>query len=290
MTMDRDPRREGAALGPSVAMGAAAIAAVAALVAFWAQADTQVFGATCAASLLAFGVGLVWWARRAMPDEVATDVREELASSPEERAELAATFARGSESISRRKLLVGAALTVTGAYAALAVSLLRSLAPQPDPMLRHTAWRSAGRVVSAAGDPVKAADLKVGGVLTVYPQDHVGEPDAQTLLIRVRASDLRLPAGRETWAVEGTVAYSKVCTHAGCPVGLFEEEENLLLCPCHQSTFDVLRGAVPTSGPAARPLPQLPLAVDAEGYLVAQGDYDSPIGPGFWNMTAGGGG
>jgi ubiquinol-cytochrome c reductase iron-sulfur subunit len=284
-----EPRGTARTLEPAVVMLAAAIAALAALVAYWLQAGTQVFGGLCAASLLLAGIGLVWWARWAMPDELATDEREELASSPEERAELAATFTRGSQEISRRRLLVGAVVTVTGAYAALAVSLLRSLAPEPEPILRHTAWQPSTRVVSAAGQPVKPDDLKVGGFMTVYPEAHVGDADAQTLLIRVKAGDLQLPAGRESWAVDGTIAYSKVCTHAGCPVGLFQEEESLLLCPCHQSTFDVLRGAVPTSGPAARPLPQLPLSVDADGYLVAQSDYDTPIGPGFWNITAGSG-
>jgi len=275
-------------LGPAAVMLAAAITALAALVAFWMQADTQVFGGLCAASLLLAGIGLVCWARHAMPDELATDEREDLASTAAERAELAATLASGGESISRRRLLIGAVVTVTSAYAALGLSLLRSLAPEPDPVLRHTAWQGSARVVNAAGRPVRPDDLKVGGVMTVYPENHLGDARAQTLLIRVRAGDLRLPAGRDSWAVDGTVAYSKVCTHAGCPVGLFQEEEHLLLCPCHQSTFDVLSGAQPTSGPAARPLPQLPLAVDGDGYLVAQSDYDTPIGPGFWNMTAGG--
>ncbi len=85
------------------------------------------------------------------------------------------------------------------------------------------------------------------------------------------------------WVVDGIVAYSKLCTHVGCPVGLYQAQEALLLCPCHQSTFDVLAGAEPIFGPAARPLPQLPLAVDDEGYLVATGDFEAPVGPGFWD-------
>ena len=84
-------------------------------------------------------------------------------------------------------------------------------------------------------------------------------------------------------AVGDVVAYSKVCPHAGCPVGLYEPDTHRLYCPCHQSVFDVLDAAEPKSGPATRPLPQLPLAVDADGYLVARSDYTEPIGPGFWN-------
>jgi ubiquinol-cytochrome c reductase iron-sulfur subunit len=95
-----------------------------------------------------------------------------------------------------------------------------------------------------------------------------------------------LPGERAAWAPEGCVGYSKICTHAGCPVGLYRSEAHQLLCPCHQSTFDVLRGAVPVFGPAARPLPQLPMEVDADGYLVARGDFHEPVGPSFWNVTS----
>ena len=270
--------------GPVGALLGAAVVALAATVAYWAGADTQLFGGLAAVSLLLAGIGLVWWAKWAMPDEEESEEREELASSAEERAEFSATFVRGQQAISRRRLLVGSVVAVAGAYAALGLSLLRSLAPNPDPILRHTAWQKGSRLVTANGEPLLASDLRFGGVATVYPEAHVGDADAQTLLIKLQPSRLQLPAGHEGWAYDGIVAYSKVCTHAGCPVGLYQEEEHLLLCPCHQSTFDVRRGAQPTSGPAARPLPQLPIDVDADGYLVAQSDYQTPIGPGFWNM------
>jgi ubiquinol-cytochrome c reductase iron-sulfur subunit len=103
------------------------------------------------------------------------------------------------------------------------------------------------------------------------------------VLVRVEASRLRPRPGRETWAPEGNVAYSKICTHVGCPVGLYQAPTHELVCPCHQSTFDVLDGARPKFGPATRSLPQLPLAVDQEGFLVAQGDFDEPVGPGYWS-------
>ena len=127
--------------------------------------------------------------------------------------------------------------------------------------------------------------LSVGGTITVFPEGAEQAGDAQVVLIRVAPGRNRPRRGRETWAPEGNVAYSKICTHVGCPVGLYQEDTHELVCPCHQSTFDVLDGARPRFGPATRPLPQLPLAVDGEGYLVAQSDFTEPVGPGFWNRS-----
>lgn len=269
-----------------LALLTAAVAAIAAVVAYWLGASTQVFGGFCALSLLLAGVGLASWASWGMPDELVTEERGELASTVEDRAEFAGTFARGGEAISRRRLLAGGVVAIVGAYTALGLSLLRSLAPNPS-ALRHTAWSPGARLVDSSGATFKPADLRVDGVLTVYPEGHVGDANAQTVLIRVRPGLLRLPAERRAWAKGDVVAYSKVCTHAGCPVGLYQAEQHVLLCPCHQSTFDVLRGAVPISGPAARALPQLPLEVDDQGFLVAQADYATPVGPGFWDLPAG---
>ena len=133
------------------------------------------------------------------------------------------------------------------------------------------------------GVPVRASDLEVGSVLTVFPEGAPRAEDSATLLIRVAEGELRLPPERLAWAPGGLVAYSKICTHVGCPVGLYQRATQQLLCPCHQSTFDVLEGARPVFGPATRSLPQLPLRVDDEGFVVADGDFPEPIGPGFWN-------
>jgi ubiquinol-cytochrome c reductase iron-sulfur subunit len=187
--------------------------------------------------------------------------------------------------VTRRTFLVRAAIGAVAALgAALAIPAL-SLGPRPGRTLFRTAWTPRARLVDGDGRPVAAADVSEGSVQTVFPEGAVGSADAQTLLIRVNPSDLALPPGREGWTPDGCVAYSKLCTHAGCPVGLYRDADHALLCPCHQSTFDVLRGAVPTFGPATRPLPQLALAVDGEGYLVAQRDFAEPVGPSFWNMT-----
>jgi quinol---cytochrome c reductase iron-sulfur subunit len=281
-------RRLWRAFEPVWALLGAAISAVAAVAAFWLGADIQLFGGLSALSLLLAGLGLAWWADWGMPDELVTEPREELASTPQDRAEFAATFARGGQAISRRRVLAASVITLIGAYFALAVSMVRSLAPNPYSILDHTAWKSGARVVTTGGDPLKPADVRIDSVLTVFPDGHVGEADAQTLLIRVRPDLLQLPSDRQSWATDGIVAYSKVCTHAGCPVGLYQAEQHLLLCPCHESTFDVLRGAQPIAGPAARALPQLPLTVDGEGFLVAQADYSTQVGPSFWDMPTGG--
>jgi ubiquinol-cytochrome c reductase iron-sulfur subunit len=118
-------------------------------------------------------------------------------------------------------------------------------------------------------------------VVTVFPEAHEDAADSQTLLIRLPAG-VSAPGPRD-WSVSGVVAFSKICTHAGCPVGLYQAETQELFCPCHQSTFSVPEGAKPTFGPATRPLPQLPIGVNDDGYVIALSDYTEPVGPGFWN-------
>ena len=152
-------------------------------------------------------------------------------------------------------------------------------------MLYVTNWHKGSALVKADGTKVLATDLEVGGVLTVFPEGHAGGAISQTILIRPSFQDIVTKPGRETWGPQGYLAYSKVCTHAGCPVGLYQELTQQLLCPCHQSLFDVMTGANPVFGPAPRPLPQLPLEIDSQGYLRAQSGFDEPIGPGFWERA-----
>jgi ubiquinol-cytochrome c reductase iron-sulfur subunit len=123
----------------------------------------------------------------------------------------------------------------------------------------------------------------VGSVVTAFPEGYDTRiAEGATLLIRVRQEELALPPARRDWAVDGIVAYSKLCTHAGCPVGLYAQESNQLLCPCHHSIFDVLDGAKPIEGPAPHPLPQLPLGVSGDGFLEARGDFSGPVGAAWW--------
>jgi ubiquinol-cytochrome c reductase iron-sulfur subunit len=168
-----------------------------------------------------------------------------------------------------------------GAFAILGVAPFVALARRPAPT--GTAWTRGARVVDPDGMPVRADTLVEGAVETVFPADHVGAPESATLLIRLPADVLRVEPGREGWAPDGNVAYSKICTHAGCPVALYRHESYQLYCPCHGSLFDVLDAARPIGGPATRALPQLALDVDSDGYLIARGDYTEPVGPDQWD-------
>lgn len=224
------------------------------------------------------GTGIVVWAVALIdsPEEV-----EERTSLIED----AGDAAPDAPQVTRRTLLVrllGAAGIALGG--GIAIPAL-SLGPRPGQSLFRTAWTPGARLVDGEGNLVRVADIGPEQVLTVYPEGYAGSADSQTVIVKVDPETLELPAGREDWTPEGCVAYSKICTHAGCPVGLYRAESHELLCPCHQSTFDVLKGAEPTFGPAARALPQLPLAIDENGYLTAQADYPEPVGPSFWNMT-----
>jgi ubiquinol-cytochrome c reductase iron-sulfur subunit len=253
-------------------------------VVYVAGGQTQLEGIFLCLALGGIGIGLVGWAKRFMPTQEETEERGRLESTEEEVAAFTADFEAGERALGRRSLLVKLAL---GAFGALGLALLfpvRSLGPRPGRGLKRTAYAQGPiRVVTEDGRFVRPSELADGGLATVWPEGHREAADAPTLLIRVDEDELRLPDDRRDWTVEGIVAYSKLCTHTGCPVGLYQQEEKLLLCPCHQSTFDVLDGAKPVFGPAARPLPQLPLSVDDEGYLIATGDFDGPVGGGFWD-------
>ncbi len=167
--------------------------------------------------------------------------------------------------------------------------LLRSLGPLPKGTLFHTDWRKGTYAVDSSGRRITKGELAVGSIVTIYPEGKQntdrGQAVDQTVLIRISNEDFTTQKGRETWGPKGYIAYSKVCTHLGCPVGLYEQQLQLLVCPCHQSMFNVTNGAIPQFGPAPRPLPQLPLYIDADGYIRAQNDYDQPVGPGFWERS-----
>jgi ubiquinol-cytochrome c reductase iron-sulfur subunit len=244
--------------------------------------NPQVEGILLALALGGLGVAIVVWAIGLMNAPVEEEPRHPFGSPV---AVEATRQALDVDEISRRRFLVR---LLGGAGGMLTAALLLpafSLGPHPGRALFQTGWRKGARVVGSDGQPIRPADLDLDAVQTVFPEGAVGRADSQTLLIKLRPTDLQLTADRQAWAPDGVVGYSKICTHAGCPVGLYRAEDHSLLCPCHQSTFDVLRGAVPTFGPAARPLPQLPLVVDGDGYLVARGDYPEPVGPSFWDMT-----
>jgi ubiquinol-cytochrome c reductase iron-sulfur subunit len=254
-------------------------------VVYWEGGQPQAEGILLAVVLGGIGVGIVLWAKHFMPTEEVAEDRHPMESSEEDIAAFAADFQAGGSSLQRRRVLVA---TAGGACAALGVALLfpiRSLGPRPGRGFKQTAYKAGNiRVVDENGTPVHPRDLPVDGFITVWPDGHTDDADASTLLIHFRGDqDFRPKAGREDWTVDDIVAYSKLCTHVGCPVGLYQSRLGLLLCPCHQSTFDVMRHAKPIFGPAARSLPQLPLGLDGDGFIIATGDFSDPVGPGFWD-------
>jgi ubiquinol-cytochrome c reductase iron-sulfur subunit len=269
--------------------GLASIAGVALLGLYALGGQTQVEGILLATALGWIGLGIVLWAQHLLPTEVTVQQRHPLATPPQGQGgaddAAAAQGAAAEGAITRRKLLVRA---LGGAFAALAAGLavpVLSLGPAPTGPEQATGWRRGTHLVGLDGTPVQAMDLPVDGVATVFPDGAPGSALGQVVLIRVDPGLLQLPPDRLAGAPQGYVAYSKLCTHAGCPVGLYRTAEHRLLCPCHQSTFDVLDGAIPTFGPAARPLPQLPIALQPDGTIVALGDFPEPVGPSIWNVT-----
>jgi len=246
--------------------------------------QAQMEGALLFVALGGVGIGLIVWATRVLPHREVTQDREIGPSAPEERRSMEAELEAGGAAIGRRRFLVRLLAGAAGALGLAALFPIFSLGPSPGRSLFETPWRKGIRLVKQDGSPVLRGDLDVESILTVFPEGSVGSADGQAVLLRVDPGTLDLPADRLAGAPDGYVCYSKVCTHAGCPVGLYLASEHQLRCPCHQSTFDVLRGAAPVYGPAARSLPQLLIQFDERDALVAQGDFTGPVGPGFWNL------
>ena len=249
--------------------------------------QTQLEGAFLGVAFLSLSVGLVSWASRLMPETVTLGARHDLDGDPAAEAMLDRALDRSTEMTGRRHLLGLLALGLGGIGTAL-IFPLRSLGPSPGTSLQHTSWSKGLRLVTRDGTPVRSDEVPQSAMITVWPEGHVGEGDAVAVLLRVPA-DLLSASTVKGGTVDGRVVYSKVCSHAGCPVGQFRVDERRpdpsyeLLCPCHQSQFNVCDGARPTGGPAPRSLSQLPISRDRDGYLIATGDFPDPIGPGFWN-------
>jgi ubiquinol-cytochrome c reductase iron-sulfur subunit len=251
-------------------------------------------------SILFIGLGAIHWARKLMPaTEFAAD-RHVMASSPDERQAAIAAFERGladsqfaSRPIIRRTLILAMV-----AMPLPLVILLRDLytappgAPSPAEQLSKTIWTSGMRILTDVGNrPVRPDEVPVGGLVNGIPanleevEHETGNLNARAkaaiILVRMRPEEIVSQQG-EGWDYQGVLAFSKICTHVGCPISLYEQRTHHLLCPCHQSTFDLADSGNVVFGPAARHMPQLPITVDAEGYLVAQSDFQEPVGPSFW--------
>ncbi len=263
-----------------------------------------VLGLGLGIGMLGIGVGAVHWAKALMNDTERTEERHEQRSDDATRAEAVQMLTDGANdsNVARRPLLKASlAGAVLLAPLTFLVPLVGGLGGDWDiNRFRRTAWAprqgANGELepVYLAHDPsggrIRAADVTEGGIVHVMPYeiednyehylDEKGK--AVVILIRVDPRELTEPQDRQGWSYDGIVAYSKICTHVGCPVALYERQTHHVLCPCHQSTFDITDQAKVVFGPAKRPLPQLPIAVDDEGYLYAQDDFNEPVGPSFW--------
>ncbi|GAA5161944.1 ubiquinol-cytochrome c reductase iron-sulfur subunit [Ornithinimicrobium tianjinense] len=258
-----------------------------------------VLGLTMGLSLLGIGLGAVHWAKTLMPDEESVEERHTMASAQEDRDAVGRQLSHGwrSTHLNRRSALLGSAGGALGLFALpLVVPVLAGLGPRPRGELYTTNWEAGKRLmIDPSGAPIRAADVTQGSVFHVMPDGFVGaaaheldpqdmmtsKAKDQVILVKLDPAKIKSQKQRD-WGYDGIVAYSKVCTHVGCPVALYEQQTHHLLCPCHQSTFDMTDDCKVIFGPAKRPLPQLPITVDDEGYIVAVDGFREPIGPSFW--------
>ena len=253
-------------------------------------------GLGLAIALFFIGAAAIHWAKTLMPDEEVIAMRHTMRSEDEDREAFVATVKEraGAAGLGRRSLIKRSMGLSLGLIGLSPLVLLRDLGPLPKDDLTKTSWAAGTRLVTDPGDrPIRPEDLEIGAVAQVLPQlrpeqertlNDIGK-DA-VLLIRIRPEEFQLSAERLSWTHEGIIAFSKICSHMGCAVALYEQSTKHLLCPCHQSTFDVPRAAKVIFGPAARPLPQLAITVDAEGYLIAQKPFSEPVGPSFWERSS----
>ncbi len=271
------------------------------------HANTQhvLLGTTAGLALLLIGIGAVQWARQLMDDHEMVDYRHSAASDRDDREYVVTELQKGTEEskITRRKVL---GRSLVGALAAMGIPLIVSFAdlgPWPTKRRRAatietTIWdeRAGIRLVNDVTYlPIKASDLEIGQLVNAEPENLQelegteflqAKAKAAIIIVRMNPNSIQIPASRQDWQVGGILCYSKICTHVGCPISLWEQQTHHLLCPCHQSTFDLGNSGVVVFGPAARALPQLPITVDSEGYLVSRRGFTVPVGPSFFERDS----
>jgi ubiquinol-cytochrome c reductase iron-sulfur subunit len=259
---------------------------------------TVMLGLGIALALLGLGLGAVHWSKALMSSIEGIDIRHSIRGSDEARSRAVEIFKQANQEsgFGRRSLIRNTLVGALVAFPLPGIILFRGLGPQdkdPVQLLSHTMWEKGMRLThDPSGLPIKASDVTLGSAFHVIPEGINDTEDrlerkakAAVLLMRLDPSALTISPERKGWSYDGIVAYSKICTHVGCPVALYEQQTHHLLCPCHQSTFDVTEECKVIFGPAKRPLPQLPITVDSEGYLIAQSDFHEPVGPSFWERS-----
>ncbi|GGO60768.1 cytochrome bc1 complex Rieske iron-sulfur subunit [Microbacterium nanhaiense] len=259
-------------------------------------------GLGIAFALLAIGIGAIHWSKTLMSDKEHVEERHTTRGSEETRAAVVEAFRTANEEsgFGRRKMIRNSLFAAVIASVLPGITLFRGLAPHdpensPVDLLKQTMWKEGSYLTrDPSGTRIKASDVTLGSAFHVIPEELANtshddgylneKAKAMVLMVRMSPEQLTEREERKSWSYDGIVAYSKVCTHVGCPVALYEQQTHHLLCPCHQSQFDVSDEAKVVFGPASRPLPQLPITVDAEGYLIAQSDFQEPVGPSFWEI------
>ena len=264
-------------------------------------ASNLALGLCLGLALLCIGIGIIQWARKLISDKELVEYRHSAASPEEDRAATLQALQDGLEDsgIHRRPLVRNSLLGAVSLVPLAGVIMLRDLGPLPgdvdDPEtgagLKHTLFGTADKVRivrDVVGTPIRPADLAIGDLVNAIPDglldlhgvdQQVAKSKGAVIMVKMEPTEMK---SGQNWSVDGVLCFSKICTHVGCPISLYERTTHHVLCPCHQSTFDLADRAKVIFGPAARPLPQLPLTLDEDGYLCADGDFREPVGPSYW--------
>jgi ubiquinol-cytochrome c reductase iron-sulfur subunit len=270
------------------------------------NASNFTLGLSLGGALLLIGLGAIQWAKKLMGDQEIVEYRHSAVSKEEDRAIALQAFDVGVEEsgIGRRPLVRNSLLGALALLGLPTIIMLGDLGPLPGDAYSTTVWQKGVRVVNdVSGAPIKPEDVEIGQLINAEPSLFFPEegPDGETIeptytgvnlqvektkaavvVVRMPPEDITPLPSRVDWGVDGILCYSKICTHVGCPISLWEQQTHMLLCPCHQSTFDLADNGKVVFGPAARPLPQLHIGTDDEGYLIAMSGFDEPVGPSFW--------
>lgn len=262
------------------------------------SAQNLVLGISFGLAILLIGIGAIHWAKKLMPDVELVQERKPMKPNDEVQEEALDAFRVGAQEsgIGSRKLIRRTLLGALALFPLPFVVMLRDLGPAPKGELRKTAWEEGLHIVTdITYQKIRPEDIPVGNLISAMPENILEIQEEQQnlnergksaiLLVRMRPEDIKSQQGPD-WDYQGIVAYSKICTHVGCPIALYEQRTHNLLCPCHQSTFDLSDSGQPIFGPAARRLPQLAITVDEEGYLIARQGFQEPVGPSFWERGA----
>ncbi len=256
---------------------------------------TQLLGAALGLAFLLLGIaGIVFGKRLVVTEELEEEYPEP--EHPHEQERIAQAVEESGSKLTRKKLLLGAGGAAAGALGAAMLAPAVSFGPVFDMTPYYeTNWRRGRRLVDEKGKPYLASDIEQDTFYTAFPEgqdkESIGSP---LVVVRLDPAALHLPRGRAGWAPDGILAYSKICTHAGCAIALYRtpnfpqtQAKPALVCPCHYSTFDPATGGKVLFGPAGRPLPQLPLEIDGQGYLRAKGNFSDAVGPAWWGVELG---